>query len=730
MGAVDLVVQVESPPSVASGLQRVGRAGHQVGAVSRGVLFPKFRGDLVQTAVVVERMRAGADRGPARARQPARRPRPAGGRDVRDGRVDRRRRARAGPPRGPVLHARPARARVGARHARGPLPQRRVRRAAGRASPGTASTDTLTGAAAPSGSRSPPAAPSPTAGSTPCSSPAARAPGRRVGELDEEMVYESRVGDVFTLGASSWRIEDITHDRVLVTPAPGPAGPAAVLEGRLPRPAGRAGPSRRRLRPRGRGARARMPRAPGSWPPASTSGPPTTCSGTCASSARPPATCPTTGRSSWSGSATSSATGGSSSTRRSAPRCTRPGRWPWRPAPRAVRRRRAGHARRRRHRAAPARPRDRRGRRGASGEWSRALDLVRSSPTTSEAWSPTRSAAPPCSPRASGSAPRGPCCCHGGAPTGGSRCGSSASGPPSCSRWPASTRRSRSSWRPCGSASRTSSTCPGSSTLMRDIALAQGHGRRGREQRRRRSPSRCSSATSPSSCTRATRRWPSAGPRRWPSTPACSPSCSARARAWRCATCSTPSRSPAPRPSCSASPPSGPPATPRTSPTCCAARPAAGRRILRALREGTTGADVEAWLAGLEGARRVIRVRMAGDERWAAIEDAGPAARRARAPAAPGVPETFLEPVPDPLGDLVARYARTHGPFHVAEVAARSASGPPWRRRPAPARGARPRRRGRAAAHRRRRAPSTATRRCCGCCAAARSPRCAPRSSR
>ncbi len=59
MGAVDLVVQVESPPSVASGLQRVGRAGHQVGAVSRGVIFPKYRGDLVQTAVVAERMRAG-----------------------------------------------------------------------------------------------------------------------------------------------------------------------------------------------------------------------------------------------------------------------------------------------------------------------------------------------------------------------------------------------------------------------------------------------------------------------------------------------------------------------------------------------------------------------------------------------------------------------------------------------------------------------------------------------
>jgi len=60
MGAVDLVVQIESPPSVASALQRVGRAGHQVGEVSRGVLFPKHRGDLAQTAVAVQRMRAGA----------------------------------------------------------------------------------------------------------------------------------------------------------------------------------------------------------------------------------------------------------------------------------------------------------------------------------------------------------------------------------------------------------------------------------------------------------------------------------------------------------------------------------------------------------------------------------------------------------------------------------------------------------------------------------------------
>ena len=86
MGAVDLVVQVESPPSVASGLQRVGRAGHQVGAVSRGVIFPKYRGDLVQTAVVAERMRERGDRGAAVSAQPARRARPAGRRDGRDGR--------------------------------------------------------------------------------------------------------------------------------------------------------------------------------------------------------------------------------------------------------------------------------------------------------------------------------------------------------------------------------------------------------------------------------------------------------------------------------------------------------------------------------------------------------------------------------------------------------------------------------------------------------------------
>ena len=84
--------------------------------------------------------------------------------------------------------------------------------------------------------------------------------GRRVGELDEEMVYESRVGDVFALGATSWRIEDITHDRVLVTPGAWRPGPAAVLEGRHPRPPRRARRGDRRLHPRaGRAAPRRRP---------------------------------------------------------------------------------------------------------------------------------------------------------------------------------------------------------------------------------------------------------------------------------------------------------------------------------------------------------------------------------------------------------------------------------------------------------------------------------------
>ena len=228
MGAVDLVVQVESPPSVASGLQRVGRAGHQVGAVSTGVVFPKYRGDLVQAAVVTERMRAGAIeslRVPAnpldvlaqqlvamvsmdtwqfddllaavrRAAPFASLPESAftATLDMLAGRY----------PSDAFAELRP---RVVWDRVTGAITGRPGAQRLAVTSGGTIPDRGLFGVFL--------------AGSDP------KKGGGRVGELDEEMVYESRVGDVFTLGTSSWRIEDITRDRVLVSPAPG-------VPGRLP----------------------------------------------------------------------------------------------------------------------------------------------------------------------------------------------------------------------------------------------------------------------------------------------------------------------------------------------------------------------------------------------------------------------------------------------------------------------------------------------------------------
>ncbi|WP_172386136.1 ATP-dependent helicase [Streptomyces sp. MNP-20] len=228
MGAVDLVVQVESPPSVASGLQRVGRAGHQVGAVSTGVVFPKYRGDLVQAAVVTERMRQGAIeslRVPANpldvlAQQLVamvaldawqaddllalvRRAAPFSALpesafisvlDMLAGRY----------PSDAFAELRP---RVVWDRVAGTVTGRPGAQRLAVTSGGTIPDRGLFGVFL--------------AGADP------KKGGGRVGELDEEMVYESRVGDVFTLGTSSWRIEDITRDRVLVSPAPG-------VPGRLP----------------------------------------------------------------------------------------------------------------------------------------------------------------------------------------------------------------------------------------------------------------------------------------------------------------------------------------------------------------------------------------------------------------------------------------------------------------------------------------------------------------
>jgi ATP-dependent Lhr-like helicase len=228
MGAVDLVVQVESPKSVARGLQRIGRAGHGVGDVSKGRIFPKFRGDLLECAVVCRRMREGAI-------EPTVVPRNA--LDVlaqqivaiaasaeEDVPVDElyglltRTHSYSELPRAllenvldmldgryPSSEFGELRARIVWDRAAGRIRARRGARQLAIVNAGTIPDRGLYAVTLPD--------------------------GRRVGELDEEMVYEARPGQVFLLGASSWRIEEIGRDRVIVTPAPGVPGAVPFWKG-------------------------------------------------------------------------------------------------------------------------------------------------------------------------------------------------------------------------------------------------------------------------------------------------------------------------------------------------------------------------------------------------------------------------------------------------------------------------------------------------------------------
>ncbi|MDQ2726113.1 MAG: DEAD/DEAH box helicase, partial [Actinomycetota bacterium] len=221
MGAIDLVIQVEAPTSVASGLQRIGRAGHQVGEPSIGRIFPKFRHDLLVAAVVTERMHAGA---------------------VEETRV----------PRNPLdVVAQQIVAIVAG--ADEPLAVAAVEATVRRAYPfAELSTEAFEGVLDMLAGRYPsdefaelrPRLVWDRLGGTLAARPGARMlavtsggtipdrglygvftpEGGRVGELDEEMVYESRVGETFLLGATTWRITDITRDRVIVVPAPGVPG--------------------------------------------------------------------------------------------------------------------------------------------------------------------------------------------------------------------------------------------------------------------------------------------------------------------------------------------------------------------------------------------------------------------------------------------------------------------------------------------------------------------------
>jgi ATP-dependent Lhr-like helicase len=234
MGAVDLVIQIESPPSVAAGTQRLGRAGHQVGAESRGVIFPKYRGDLLEAAVVAERIRSGQIEAMRYPRNPL---------DVLAQQIVamvsmdtmtvdevetliRRSASFASLPRSALdavldmLSGRypsdafaELRPRLVWDRISGELTGRGGAQRLAVTSGGTIPDRGmfgvfLAGAEAENGRQ-----------------------GKRVGELDEEMVYESRVGEVFLLGSSSWRIEDISHDRVLVTPAPGQVGKMPFWKG-------------------------------------------------------------------------------------------------------------------------------------------------------------------------------------------------------------------------------------------------------------------------------------------------------------------------------------------------------------------------------------------------------------------------------------------------------------------------------------------------------------------
>ena len=229
MGAVDLVVQVESPKSVTRGLQRIGRAGHGVGEVSHGRIFPKFRADLLECAVVARRMREGliettvVPRNPldVLAQQVVAIAATAGDEgvavdelhalvrrtwtyadlelrqlenvlDMLDGRY-------------PSQEFGELRPRIVWDRVAGTIRARSGARALAVANAGTIPDRGLFSVNLPD--------------------------GRRVGELDEEMVYEARAGQTFLLGATSWRIEQITRDRVVVTPAPGAPGAVPFWHG-------------------------------------------------------------------------------------------------------------------------------------------------------------------------------------------------------------------------------------------------------------------------------------------------------------------------------------------------------------------------------------------------------------------------------------------------------------------------------------------------------------------
>ncbi len=227
MGAVDLVIQVESPKSVARGLQRIGRAGHELNAVSKGRIFPKFRADLLESAVVARAMRAGEIEETKIPRNPldvlaqqivaiavdeeitvdelhalVRRAYPFA--ELSRAQLENVLDMLAG--RYPSDEFADLRPRIVWDRSGGTIRARDGARRLAVTNAGTIPDRGLFGVFLVDG-------------------------GGRVGELDEEMVYEARAGQTFLLGASTWRIEEITRDRVLVSPAPGVPGAVPFWKG-------------------------------------------------------------------------------------------------------------------------------------------------------------------------------------------------------------------------------------------------------------------------------------------------------------------------------------------------------------------------------------------------------------------------------------------------------------------------------------------------------------------
>jgi ATP-dependent Lhr-like helicase len=227
MGAVDLVLQVESPKSVASGLQRIGRAGHNVGDTSRGRIFPKFRADLLECAVVAKRMREGQIESTVVPRNPL---------DVLAQQIVAMAASEEDLPVDELF------ARVTRTHSYAELSRQQLENVLDMLDGRYPSSefaelrprivwDRVAGTIRPRrGARQlavTNAGTIPDRGLFMVTLP----DGRRVGELDEEMVYEARPGQVFLLGASSWRIEEIGRDRVIVTPTPGAPGAIPFWKG-------------------------------------------------------------------------------------------------------------------------------------------------------------------------------------------------------------------------------------------------------------------------------------------------------------------------------------------------------------------------------------------------------------------------------------------------------------------------------------------------------------------